>query len=393
MQLVVSPVPFICISPASPEESLPLPSPSTHGEPEVDDDDGFRSKHLSPPPHVSPRYLSPLGASVHPAPKGLDKEQFDRLLKASRERRAVMGVRKAPDLRKELAIKNQKTKQLERRARFLSKVSEPPSPTATITPKTPPDSPAVLHCTLPSPGLESPLSMFEAVAKAGCSLSDAECPQGWVEQIDFCLPVGEQSSSASRRGDNAPTSAKASSRRLGPSLDEITARMGGDTLGQSAKEMPINRTKRDDHNPPRLQGCTRESRRKINVGRLLMPLRTLSPGISIGDTPEQCPQSLPPIPLTPTLEVKTTIVPRTTRVSPFPLNESNLRAFSRLHVAKDMIKTLKRRSSFSIPGGGRDPGAPVSTNVQLKRRSAPAELYCSGRAGFQHDVLSIHGGF
>jgi hypothetical protein len=53
----------------------------------------------------------------------------------------------------------------ERRALFLSKLHAPPSPTATTTPETPPESPLVFHYTLPSPCLTSPLAVFEAVDK------------------------------------------------------------------------------------------------------------------------------------------------------------------------------------------------------------------------------------
>lgn len=139
-------IPLICISPASPEKPQPAPcTPFPDGEEEADND-GFRAKHLSPPPNISPRYPSPLLQSACLVPEGLGREQLDVLLKVSRERKAILGGQKAPDLRKELAIKNQQNKQLERRALFLSKVAEPPSPTATTIPKTPPESPAVARC-------------------------------------------------------------------------------------------------------------------------------------------------------------------------------------------------------------------------------------------------------
>src|SRR2546421_296785 len=72
---------------------------------------------------------------------------------------------------------------VERRALFLSKVQAPPSPTATMTPKTPPDSPAIFHYTLPSPGLVSPLAMFDNLND-----NNDSAPHKWVEQVDFRLP-------------------------------------------------------------------------------------------------------------------------------------------------------------------------------------------------------------
>jgi hypothetical protein len=53
----------------------------------------------------------------------------------------------------------------ERRQTFLARLLASPSssPTTLTTPVTPPDSPAEFHYTLPSPGLVSPLALFEAL--------------------------------------------------------------------------------------------------------------------------------------------------------------------------------------------------------------------------------------
>lgn len=369
LQPVGSPIPLICISPASPERPQSMPySPFPDGEPEADDD-GFRAKHLSPPPNVSPRYPSPLRRSASLVPKGLGREQFDVLLKASRERRAVQ---KAPDLRKELAIKNQKNKQLERRARFLSKVSEPPSPTATTTPKTPPESPAILHCSLPSPGLESPRAVFASVSRdASREQPDRDkSHEGWVEQIDFRMPIGKQCSAG--RAGCAEMKTPVKLRRFAPSLDEITARMSSATLRRPSQELVVF-------------SVNAESRPKLNVGRLHVSLRALSPSVSFTDGWEKC---FDPSPPTPALEITTTFVPRTFRETSFPLSESNLHAFSRSYTARDMIRTLKRRSLSPPPLGGCD-----RNRVLQKRWSAPAELYACRRASFQHDLLSMPGSF
>lgn len=114
---IAAPLPQISISPAPPQDPLVEPfSPFSLGISTVndDDDDGFRPKHLTPPPtHL--RFsgkLSPKVVEVIP-PKGLERDRFEALLKASRERNinASAGTKKTTDLRKEIALKAHKTKQ------------------------------------------------------------------------------------------------------------------------------------------------------------------------------------------------------------------------------------------------------------------------------------------
>lgn len=81
---------------------------------------------------------------------------------------------------------------------FLSRIAAPPSPHSTETAVTPPETPAIFHFTLPSPGLASPLELFENV----------RARSSWVEQVDY--------------SKNTPKAARPS--RL-PSLDQITARL------------------------------------------------------------------------------------------------------------------------------------------------------------------------
>lgn len=126
MEVLAAPqlsVPEIAISPAPAQESLPEPfSPFAASQPPTPtlsatmDDDGYRSSLLSPPPVMSTRFLrqhSPLipetiKANVGP---GLDADRFQRLLAASKERNTALVGKKAPDLRKEIAIKTHKSKQ------------------------------------------------------------------------------------------------------------------------------------------------------------------------------------------------------------------------------------------------------------------------------------------
>ena len=68
---------------------------------------------------------------------------------------------------------------MERRKLFLSKIEALPSPTAASLPVTPPESPAVFHFSLPSPGLVSPLALFETLD------NEVNSRHIRVEQVDF----------------------------------------------------------------------------------------------------------------------------------------------------------------------------------------------------------------
>ena len=119
-QLPASPIPSISISlspsllPAEPT------SPFPHSLPE--EPDSPRPVHLQPPPAMSPNqvlradrhgHLSPLSPPPPHGGKGLERARFDAMLKASKERSAMVGAKKPVDLRKEIAVKAQKVKQCE----------------------------------------------------------------------------------------------------------------------------------------------------------------------------------------------------------------------------------------------------------------------------------------
>jgi hypothetical protein len=110
MTISVLSLPKILVSPAPP----PVPekeafSPFDGTKSPDDDKDSPRSAFLSPPSF--PRHLSPLCPPEVPLTgQGLERERFERLLKASRERSVALGTKKAPDLRKELALKAQQAK-------------------------------------------------------------------------------------------------------------------------------------------------------------------------------------------------------------------------------------------------------------------------------------------
>ncbi|KAG8920066.1 hypothetical protein FRC00_010524, partial [Tulasnella sp. 408] len=229
-------------SPFSPKS----PSPMAYENSDADD---FRPVHLLPPPTVSPlkehRLSKPQSAGLPTDKKGIDQERFAQLLKSSRERAAMKhGRKESVELRKQVTLKVHTTKALERRALFLSKIQSAPTAEAAESPVTPPESPAIFHFTLPSPGMHSPLAMFERLSSEsdkGCNSvnfpRDSSAPQeprkGWVEEVDFKARVRSNGIRASPAASldlavsarSAPRKPRGSPSHALPSLDQITARL------------------------------------------------------------------------------------------------------------------------------------------------------------------------
>ncbi|KAJ7462661.1 hypothetical protein B0H11DRAFT_89327 [Mycena galericulata] len=384
-------VPEISVSLAPEETMVAEPySPFSWATTHIEDDDGFRPVHLTPPPTTTPtkfiKQLSPLRPSdATVTGQGLERERFEALLKASKERNSAVGTKKGNDLRKEIALKAHGKKQVERRALFLSKVLAPPSPTATLMPKTPPDSPAIFNYTLPSPGLVSPLALFESLNENPACGPLSYCREPWVEQVDFRIPA--ESRKAKSHSNSAPKSTHARPAKPLPSLDQISARLSSQghvrTPSAEAAERKL-----------RLPAFLAQSRQPaprltIGVGRLQLPVRSSTPPKA-----DILPPRSPCYPLSPNLQVTTLVVPRTSSSSPTELSESNLMALnSRERRAKDMLSTLRKRTRPSENGlfTGR-----VDDDIlerKWKRRSAPAELSPRARSGFEHPVLAMPGGF
>jgi len=261
---------------------------------------------------------------------------------------------------------------MERRARFLVKVAEPPRPSAACEPKTPPDSPAIFNYTLPSPGLVSPLAMYEHL--------EEECvtPQPWTEQVDFRLPK-----SAVPSKQRLPTMTFKSGRGP-PSLDEITARMSFKTPSGAHQASPRLPSFLQKKQATTVEPETEAAPAAVTIGRLRMPgSRSRGPS----PPPEQQVYKAPSSPVTPKLQVTTTVVPRMPRSSSTNLTESNLEAFSR----SQLLKMVRRRSSASPSP------VPVSSLPEgeraIRRRSAPAELPARPRGSFKHPILDLPGGF
>jgi len=373
-------IPSISISLADdPPIHLPSPLDSQPPSPPSQEDE-YRSSFLSPPPVFSPRLprqSSPLRpAETSSIGKGLDPARFEALLASTRS----ASSKKESNLRKELAMKAHKSKQMERRALFLSKVNAPPSPTATALPKTPPESPAILHYTLPSPGLDSPLALFETLQQT----DPTEPVKPWVEQVHY-----RQLNGASVRP---------------PSLEQITAHLS--SLGHSVTattvkdecQRPSIRLPTFLRSPPRMKNAVLQH----HVGSGEGTDGEQNPEAEIRPPTQGPGELLIPQPKTravpslsgPALLVTTTTVPGASKSSSSTLTKVNLSALnSRALTRRDMMSKLKRRVS-GLPSADGMGGCGVDEDERRARRvSAPAELPKRERDGFAHLVLALPGAF
>lgn len=304
----------------------------------------------------------------------------------------------------------------ERRAVFLSKITAPPSPTATATPKTPPDSPAIFHYSLPSPGLVSPLALFDSLQEDYNKQNLAAC-HPWVEQVDFRLP------NESKLTPKALALSKANKATQAlPSLDQISARLK--TLASTRSTTIV-----DGLCPSAAAPLLTPSNKPatIEIGRLRMPVRaSKSNSASVSQpTGRATPPPRPSACLFPSdLQVTTMVVSKSTFTSSAQLTETNLKILdARERKAHDMLSTLRRRTLSSplqhpqimpivnnvMPGSltrnaaRRTMPLPLPSEVmeldmdgrksKWKRHSAPADLIPRDRAGFEHPVLAYPGAF
>jgi len=236
----------------------------------------------------------------------------------------------------------------------LSKVHAPPSPTAAMTPKTPPDSPSIFHYSLPSPGLISPLELFQSLSND----RDSDRPTArevWVERVDFRLTVDKP--------ELRPTAYNVKSKAL-PSLDQISARLSSHQTHRTPGPRPQLQS---DIIPP-LVARKPAARRLIDVGRLRMPVRERTVSL---------PKS---VPHTATTTVSTS--------NPHVLESREAKAYN-------MLSTIKRRTvSMAHELAGSDSEDIDGRRSKWKRHSAPADLMpLHERSGFEHPVLSLPGGF
>ena len=268
----------------------------------------------------------------------------------------------------------------DRRALFLSKLQleAPPSPTAMTTPKkTPPESPGIFPYSLSSPGLESPLTLFDSWS--GNHTDDV--PHTWVEHVDFderskSKPLLNRSSTKPARGL--------------PSLDQISARFSRPAKLDDVKMTCDALT--TEHSP----------RPSVGIGRLRMPLRTPLRTQVILQSDNQPKKYTPSKPLPSPLSLEpctpTLVIPRSPSSAPAQLTESNLNSLnSRDQKASNMLFTLrKRRVSSEFNSTGRETAIDSDEgDAKLRwRRSAPADMTpLRARFGFEHPVLASPGGF
>jgi len=356
-------LPQISISPPPKEEPVAEPfspfSSLSLSPVSPPDEDGFRPVLLTPPPDLTRfhRKSSPLRPREPVPVNGLERARFEELLQASRERNAIAVAKKNSDLRKEITLKAHKTKHDERRARFLSKVHAPPSPTATLTPVTPPDSPAIFHFSLPSPGLASPLSIFETMSPEEDGYTSFG-REPWIEEIDF------------RRELGVPQKAKEPVTRARPlpSLDQISARLG--TQGAVRPQSPVVPGRRT-RLPAFLSPVKEQAQQAVKTPFNPVISKPVINSISSNTNGTRPVRKLPPVP-----------------VSQVQVNVSleSLDLQSRERRAHDMMSTLRRRTVLS--GADED-----SRKAKWKRQSAPADLIARERSGFEHPTLRLPGGF
>lgn len=368
-------IPHIRISPASPVKACPEPySPFLSARSTDKDDCEHRPRSPSPQYHfpaISPRHSSPLRPADCPPPRELHRDQFDLLLEVSRDKRAALGSRKVPDLRKELAIKNQRNKQLERRASFLSRIQEPTL--STTGSKISVEFPGVNYCTFPSLGLGSPSSYSSAEEHDGWIGKGLHERRTWHEQTDCRSPISK------------PKADLNLGRRKLPSLEEIIARVGPPHPPPPMANEPIFATPRlpmflrSDKNSSSTRTVS-DTKPSINIGRLHMPVRRRQSSDSISYMRTS---TMPNSPCYPNIEVAS---PRARGNAMCKFTESNMHALGRANTAREMITTIKRRTSPPLV-------CLANHQPRSKRHSAPAEMQPRGRSGFEHPIMSLPGAF
>ena len=296
---------------------------------------------------------------------------------------------------------------VERRALFLSKILAPPSPTAVDIPKTPPESPAIFHYTFPSPGMESPLSLFETIGSSDSEMDSFSLAcEPWVEQVDFRLPEDQW---VSRK--KFPTQKPA---KVLPTLADISARLNLSRPSsapmplaagegrQSSTRLPafLRRGMQMQPPPTPLPELVAKPRRNLTLNlddsiTAVAPDAPMSAPQALATAPPQYPlPESPRSPRRPALQIKTLVVPRTPTMSPTCLSKANLLALTgtREQMSRDMVSALKRRTLVSEHTVSPKDAESVSDR-KSRRNSSPAELPPLERAGFEHPVLALAGGF
>lgn len=444
------------------------PSPMAYTDSDADD---FRPVHLLPPPVASPVAPRP---TLPADKKGIDQDRFQQLLKATRERPAGKfghARSNSAELRRVATLKAHTTKArksrfkqpflydtvisdaparlhrlvyhgsvalalVERRALFMSKVAQPPTSVAIESPATPPESPAVFHFTLPSPGLQSPIAAYEKLAKEAkrkpvafpATQAEIKTVPGWVEEVDF---KARARTTSIRKGRAMPGLAppvphtrhgrRASANGL-PSLDQITARLAKSSAAQPINDLEpatipqakapraplrLNLHRRSPSSPLVTSPVTSQV---VTVKASVEPSVTSRLPAFLQKRKEAQPQILVPQPKTPTILVSAPVVPvktprveaptqrsvpvvRTRRQDPEVAPITPIRPSSHPGV---IARPPTRSSSYPHNQRPVTPETRKQTGLEMleklrRRSSAPASL--PALAKDNHPVLSMKGGF
>lgn len=164
----------------------------------------------------------------------------------------------------------------ERRQTFLARLLATPSssPTTLTTPVTPPDSPAEFHFTLPSPGLVSPLALFETIANGEfeCDEDDDGSAYGYdrVEKVNWAQEV-KAKKYAVLKGEYAEQEPRSPVARVGGMVMGMSIGMGMDSIMRQQPQAQ----KATPPAPTRLPIGVNVGRLQIpNTGRRLTPAST-----------------------------------------------------------------------------------------------------------------------
>jgi len=334
-------VPYISVSPHPLLEPPVVPSSSSHSQVTSSRGVAFRSRHLTQPSSPPPTLTTSL-SYVEGTLRARGREPFQAFLRAS----IMRHTNRAGDSRKKVALNACTNAQT---LGFLSRILAPPSPTATLTPKTPPDSPAIFHYTLPSPGLVSPLTLFEKFGKGSTYGTLSHGCEPWVEEVDF------RSSGYYNPRIVDDSFDVARDHKGMPSLDQISARMT--SQGRFCTPDSESASKRATRLPTFLTSRIPER----------LPITGYQSKMPIGPSKSH---------------IASSAVPRCTTLALPGLRKRR---------AQDMVSTLKRRTMSSEQCLTELDG---TSERSRKRNSAPPETSpLRQRDGFKHPVLLLPGGF
>lgn len=246
-----------------------------------------------------------------------------------------------------------------------------------MTPQTPLESPGIFHYSVPSPGLESPLTLFESC----CDNHTNDIPHTWVEHVDFHMVCEQPKPKLSlNRSFTRPP-------RGVPSLDQISARLIPNSVRLDIIQLPCDAPTNEDSRRP-----------SVGIGRLRMPLRTQTQPILQSNNQQMESKPVPhPLSVDPCGKPSQVVIPRSHSSTTTQFTESNLNSLNyRDQKASNMLYTLRKRTlSLEFITAGVQEGVQEEVSPKLRwRRSAPADMTpLRARSGFQHPVLTLSGGF